>query len=703
MFVEFTNLINGSEAGLLLRLGGLALGVLLLIKGQSILRFAVVTLLFLTGALAGCLAFRCFAIDGWVPAEPWVVFVLSLLAGCLIAATSRMPMISRWAEVILTVVLALWLLPLLREYFRPEVSWTIVCLLIAASIACRPMLIGVLAAVAFAIAIGPSMWSTGLLLLISAVCLCTSWMRFGRLPAETISARGDTQSGAFGLLSVKSDKVRVIAAFDDDDEMKYWVNKCERRGHHVRALEGFQRIVEAELPRYIAAASQRMPSLMSLAAVTPAVIDLAQRRCSHHEPVVQTAAATTITLDEIKDRHRTGKDRQPLQGPGTNGEKVRVAIIDTGAEKRSEYAHRIVDSTSVVEDEPDVDDHSESRHGSNTAMIVATLAPEVLLLIVKAFCTEGYSQLIWILDAIAWAIEHGADVINASWGGCHCKGANHCVLCRAVNGIQPVVCASAGNEGPTGKTLACPGAARSAIATASADRIGKISRFSSRGPSADVTNPKPDLTAIGEGVLLRTTARGENNTPMNGTSFSAPQVTAAAACVISAAGLGGTKPDKTYVKNVLLRSARPGDLAIAGSDPHAAGAGMLNIADAVTSVRQCRQPTTRWPPEFSRRLLPAAVIVVLVGGFCWCSLDHNNCLLRMTDQTIQNIGWVRADAQGALLLDDGTGTVPVTWSDRDTAPTPGSLVYIRGQWCSQKQRVQGRSRITLLAGTLSSN
>ena len=699
MFIEFSDLVaTGSEAELLSRFGCVTLGILLLIKGKSLLRLSVLTLLFVSGVMTGGLVLRHFAQDGWLPTGPWGLLVLSVLAGCLVAATSRFPFVARWTEVIVTAVLALWLFPLLREYFRPEVTWTIVALLIVASIFSQTVLIGAVAAIAFGLAIGPAVWTPGLLLVICAVCLLTSWFRFGRLPAEAISAQTGAASGAFGLLSSGSDAVPVVAAFDNDRDMERWTAKCQRRGHHVRPIEGFQRIVEAKLPRSAAIAYQRLPSLTSLFNVTPAVIDKSDRRFQRDRTIAEVAGAKTISLEEIRRRLRTGSNNKSLQGQGTNGEGVSVAVIDTGAQLRPEYASRIVDKKSFVPDEPDATDRSDCRHGSNCAMIIAQLAPEVSLLIAKAFCAEGYAQLIWTLDAIAWAINRGAHVINTSWGSCHCHGANKCVLCRAMNGIQPVVCASAGNGGPKHKTLSCPGAAREAIAVASCDRDGRISDFSSRGPSADLTNPKPDITSFGERVSLRTTTKGPNETPMNGTSFSAPQVTAAVSCVMSAAQVAGRTVGKSEIKNTLRRTARRGELTRANRDANAAGAGLLSIADAVTSVLGTERHVLRATQFSFRRAFAAAAVALLLVALWWSLFDHSNELLVANDRPVRAVGWIRVDRQGKLFLDDGTTPIPLAWNDSDTIPSSGSLVFVTGRWNSQDRHVQGSRRVTLWPG-----
>jgi hypothetical protein len=330
-------------------------------------------------------------------------------------------------------------------------------------------------------------------------------------------------------------------------------------------------------------------------------------------------------------------------------------------------------------------------------MIIATLAPAVRFLMLKAFTKEGYAELGWILNAMVVAVKEKADVINASFGGCHCRGANECVVCRAANGVPAVVCASAGNAGPGAGTLSCPGAARSAICTASSTRDGGISRFSSRGPSADITNPKPDVTGFGEGVVVRRSARGPNDTPTSGTSFAAPQATAAAACVISAAKSKNRRTDKNQVTTIIRRSARPSQLAKGHRHPDSSGAGMLSIADAVRCVLGKQGLSTRaWFPHSLCRPVPvAAATLALTAVLWWFGLDHANQLSTEHDGPVRLVGRVRTGPQQALVLDDGTDSVAIRWAEADTRPCAGSLIYLLGTWDGQTRSIAGGARFTL--------
>jgi serine protease AprX len=134
----------------------------------------------------------------------------------------------------------------------------------------------------------------------------------------------------------------------------------------------------------------------------------------------------------------------------------------------------------------------------------------------------------------------------------HYQPVDDAVHNAVVNGV--VVVCSAGNTGPYTGSIKCPSDSPDAITVGSTDVYDRISTFSSRGPTWD-GRTKPDLVAIGEGVISARASGAIVGTPISqyysyasGTSASCPQISAACAILLDA------NPDLSPVdvKNALL-------------------------------------------------------------------------------------------------------------------------------------------------------
>ena len=127
---------------------------------------------------------------------------------------------------------------------------------------------------------------------------------------------------------------------------------------------------------------------------------------------------------------------------------------------------------------------------------------------------------------------------------------------------------SVGNYGPKESSLVSPADSEMVLAIGAVDKELNVSNFSSRGPTGD-SRIKPDLATYGNGVAL---IRSNGNLGYsNGTSFSAPQITALAA------GLWQAKPKWTRAEMVenLIRSATQAE-----AKDNLLGYGIPNFYDA---------------------------------------------------------------------------------------------------------------------------
>ncbi len=209
----------------------------------------------------------------------------------------------------------------------------------------------------------------------------------------------------------------------------------------------------------------------------------------------------------------------------------------------------------------------------------------------------------YMIAAFQWAADPDGnpetvadvpDVINNSWGTLGEFQEDICrpTLWRMLDRIEAagtVVVFSAGNEGPDPWTVGSPASRAlspyNAFAVGSVDQFGRLSAFSSRGPSAcDSTSIKPNLCAPGEEVV---TIRASNYSfPLSvtsGTSFAAPYISGLAALVRQADPTLGAEE----VKRLLVETAF--DAGLPGPD-FGYGYGVVDPATLLSRLETPDQP-----------------------------------------------------------------------------------------------------------------
>lgn len=271
----------------------------------------------------------------------------------------------------------------------------------------------------------------------------------------------------------------------------------------------------------------------------------------------------------------TGTDKIWRQQPGRP--EVIVAVVDSGIDStHPEFQGQLLPGFDFTPKVPvPGGDHDGYGHGTHVAGVIgakanngigiAGIAPGCKLLPVRIFDDFGHSSEGISDAAVIWAVDHGAKVINASWGspmeGEGFKAALQYALSKDV-----VFVAAVGNSGHNDPNY--PGASEEAIGVAATTDIDTWGSFSTWGDWVD-------LAAPGQGILSTyPLAKGNGYRIMEGTSMAAPFVTAAAALVRS------QHPDwnQAQVKEQLYKTAK--DVIMTGMDPYA-GNGRVDIARAV--------------------------------------------------------------------------------------------------------------------------
>ncbi|NUS09384.1 MAG: S8 family serine peptidase [Nonomuraea sp.] len=281
---------------------------------------------------------------------------------------------------------------------------------------------------------------------------------------------------------------------------------------------------------------------------------------------------------------------------GFDGQGVKLAVLDTGIDAtHPDFSGRIT-ATHNFSDSPDMTD--KIGHGTHVASIAAGsgsasngrykgVAPGASLLVGKVFADDGYGDTSWAIQAMAWAAEQGADVVNMSFGVC-CTGGDD-PMSQAVDELTEqygtLYVAAAGNDGDN-LTVGSPGAADQALTVGAVDKTTgtTLAGFSSRGPRLDDAAVKPNIVAPGVNIEAArssaSTRQPASDNPSytidSGTSMASPHVAGAAAL------LAQRHPDwhAAELRDALTSTAERNS----GLSWFEQGSGRVNVTRAVTQT-----------------------------------------------------------------------------------------------------------------------
>lgn len=275
--------------------------------------------------------------------------------------------------------------------------------------------------------------------------------------------------------------------------------------------------------------------------------------------------------------------------PRATGKGVVVAVIDTGVAAESDtkcYLAKDFGKTQFVkgydfvnDDEHPTDDHGHGTHvagtvaeSTNNGEGVAGLAFDAAIMPLKVLDGFGSGTSADIADAIRFAADHGAQIINMSLGSSMPDPVMHLACKYAAKKGVLIVCA-AGNSG--GGAVGYPAAFPECMAVSAVGPTGALAPYSSVGKQVAIAAPGGDKTR-GEdaGVLQNTLLDGDPASDgyygFQGTSMASPHVAAVAALVMSK----GVK-DAGEVRQILQRAATP------KKPQKHFGAGILNASKSI--------------------------------------------------------------------------------------------------------------------------
>ncbi len=304
------------------------------------------------------------------------------------------------------------------------------------------------------------------------------------------------------------------------------------------------------------------------------------------------------------------------------GKGVVVAVLDTGIayEDRDDF-RQVPDLKGVTfvrgydfvnDDEHANDDHGHGTHvagtiaqATNNGVGVAGVAFEASLMPVKVLNHFGTGNTADIADAIRWAADHGAKVLNLSLGG----GLRSEVMASAVKYARAkgaVVICAAGNTG-LGR-VEYPAAYDDAVAVGAVGPKGVRAPYSSYGKALDIAAPGGDKREGESGGVLQNTIDPRDPSKSiyayyQGTSMATPHVAGVAALLFAR---GAKSPDE--VERALYAGARAVDGKQGWSEQY--GNGLLNAEGALAALGGSAGATS-WAPVMWGAALLAGVLLTL--------------------------------------------------------------------------------------------
>jgi subtilisin family serine protease len=307
------------------------------------------------------------------------------------------------------------------------------------------------------------------------------------------------------------------------------------------------------------------------------------------------------------------------------GEPVKVAVIDSGVDaSHPELAGRIEGARSFVDNQPykDAQGHGTFVTGviaaeANNAQGIAGIGfPVVKLLVAKVVRADGTISPEAEAKAIRWAVDRGAQVINLSLGGTRdpirfARDTFSFLEASAIdyavrNDVVVVAAVGNGDQAPSFPWAYAnyPAALAHVVGVSAVARDGSVPTFSNRDWIYN------DLSAPGEDIFSTLPRAHTELRPLceeqgysacgskefkrgDGTSFAAPQVSAAAAMILSEEPT--LEPEQV---SMLLRRTAVDVTPLSGCrecgsghDPYS-GWGRLDITEAVRAATNGPLPRT---------------------------------------------------------------------------------------------------------------
>ena len=250
----------------------------------------------------------------------------------------------------------------------------------------------------------------------------------------------------------------------------------------------------------------------------------------------------------------------------TKGEGVTVAVIDTGVSKVPDLKlTKFVQGYDFVNNKDDAsDDNGHGTHvagtiaqSTNNGYGVAGIAYEASIMPLKVLSNSGGGTIADIAEAIKFAADNDADIINMSLGG---GGASNMLeeAIKYAHSKGVTIIAAAGNEGRNAASY--PARYPDVISVAATDAAGGKASYSNFGAGVDIAAPGGTGMDTPGSIWQNTINPTPENSPdgaeskfagFQGTSMAAPHVAGVAALIRST---GVDTPEE--ILDILKQSSR---------------------------------------------------------------------------------------------------------------------------------------------------
>ena len=212
---------------------------------------------------------------------------------------------------------------------------------------------------------------------------------------------------------------------------------------------------------------------------------------------------------------------------GSKQSDLVVAVLDSGLDSsRSCFSNKLVAGYDFYENDQNPND--ANGHGTHVASTVADVTAgfnKVKIMPLRTADSEGSSSTILVYEALKYAADNGAKVVNMSFGGYHNNLTQKKGVEYAISKGVTVVASAGNNNADLTKNFVSPACIDGVVAVSALNSNNQKAYFSNYGNGyIDVAAP---------GVNIRGAAIGVGTTTMSGTSMAAPHIAGVLALIRS--------------------------------------------------------------------------------------------------------------------------------------------------------------------------
>ncbi|EFM09007.1 peptidase S8 and S53 subtilisin kexin sedolisin [Paenibacillus curdlanolyticus YK9] len=250
-----------------------------------------------------------------------------------------------------------------------------------------------------------------------------------------------------------------------------------------------------------------------------------------------------------------------------------VAVIDTGVDSdHPDLIANLIPGYNTIDNTTNTEDiHSHGTHVSgiiaasmNNGQGISGIAPSSAIMPLKAMNDGGTGSSLDVIEAIQWATDHGAKIINMSLGFSSYSQAMQDAVNYA-NSMGVLVVAAAGNNNSSAASY--PAALANVLSVVATDTNNAKASFSNYGTTVDISAP---------GTEILSTVPGGGYEYKQGTSMASPVVAGGAALVWN------SHPELSTSELTRLLETTTIDLGTAGRD-NTFGYGLIDVNAAINA------------------------------------------------------------------------------------------------------------------------